>query len=114
MLVALGTSNCCHARNLRKSASLVVELPQLGWLAFELKAGKLAMHLATRADTLHDLLANVTAFVEVERLGLAGLLREVAVADVLAVLGNALYYTPPFQGLRSHEVFGALKIDLTA
>src|SRR5262249_16165675 len=67
------------------------------------KAGKLAMHLAPRADPLHDLLANVTAFVEVERLGLAGLLGQITVPDVLAVLWNSLNHAPPFQGLRSYH-----------
>src|SRR5438105_3181567 len=43
------------------------------------------MHGAARANTLHDLLADVTALVEVQRTILRRLLRQLALADVNAV-----------------------------
>jgi hypothetical protein len=59
----------------------------------ELELRELAVDLASGADALDDLLAEVAALGEVQRVGLAGLLREVfrgfGVADVDAVLRGA-------------------------
>src|SRR5262249_26053600 len=72
-----------------------------GRAVFKLEPGKLAMHLATRADAFHDLLADVTPFIEIESLGLSRLLGEIAIAYVLAVLRNAVEDPPPLQGLNA-------------
>src|SRR5262249_7765872 len=90
MFFALGARPGYGACALGECAAVAIKLPWRRQTAFELKAGKLAMHLAARADALHNLLANVTALGEVKRLRLPGLLGQIAVADVLAVLGNAV------------------------
>src|SRR6185312_2371702 len=50
--------------------------------ALEFEAGELAMDLASRANTFHDLLADITALVEIECLLLLGLMRQIAVANI--------------------------------
>ncbi len=57
------------------------------------------MHVAAGADALDDLLAEVAAFGEVQGAGLAGLLREFAVADVGAVEGSSFENAQPFEAL---------------
>src|SRR5216683_8262269 len=47
------------------------------------------MHVAARTNALHNFLSDVTAFREVERVGLFGFLRQVALANVLTVTWNA-------------------------
>ena len=47
------------------------------------------MHVAARPNALNNFLSDVTAFNEVERVGLFGFLRQVALANVLAVTRNA-------------------------
>ena len=57
------------------------------------------MHVASGANAFDDLLAEVAALGEVEGLGLAGLLREVAIADVRTVLKCAGEKAKPVEGL---------------
>src|SRR5438552_2739535 len=47
------------------------------------------MHVAARPNALNNFLSDVTAFHEVERVGLFGFLRQVALANVVAVTWNA-------------------------
>src|ERR1700694_340164 len=47
------------------------------------------MHVAARANALNNFLSDVTALGEVERVDLFGFLRQVALANVLAVTWNA-------------------------
>jgi hypothetical protein len=54
-------------------------------LAGEGQGREEAVNLAARTDTLDDLLAEVAAFVEVQRVGLVGLLGKVFLDDVAAV-----------------------------
>ena len=61
------------------------------------------MHVAARADALHDLLAEVAAFGEVQGAGLAGFLREVALVEVNAVARRGFEHA---QGLCSAETAG--------
>src|SRR5216683_5100936 len=56
---------------------------------FEHKAGELAMHVAAGPNAVNNFLSDVTAFSEVERVGLFGFLRQIALANVLAVTWNA-------------------------
>src|SRR5258708_16027700 len=66
------------------------------------------MHLATRADALYDLLSDVTAFVEVQGLHLLGLLGQVTVAYVLAVMWNPVYDAPQLQCFCSHRLCSSM------
>ncbi len=43
------------------------------------------MHIAARANALHDLLADVAALAEIQRMLLPGFLRQVAIAKINAV-----------------------------
>src|SRR5262249_17770234 len=67
--------------------------------ALQSKAGELAVHLAARADALHNLLPHVAALGEVQRLVLLSLLRQVALADVLSVSRNAGSNAPNLERL---------------
>jgi hypothetical protein len=60
------------------------------------------MHLAAGADALDDLLPDVAALGEVEGLVLLGLLRQIALADVLAVARQAGGDAPEFERLRPY------------
>ena len=57
-----------------------------------------AVDAAARVDALDDLLAEVAALGEVQGAGLAGLLREVFVADVCAEAGRAFEDAKVFEG----------------
>src|SRR5579862_877121 len=50
---------------------------------FHAEAGEFAMDVPARANALHDLLAHIAALAEVKRAVLLGLLRKIALADVL-------------------------------
>jgi len=72
--------------------------------------------LASGADALDDLLAEVAALGEVQRVGLAGLLREVfrgfGVADVDAVAGGAFEDAEGFEvGCGSDDGVGAVEFS---
>src|ERR1700732_4918926 len=56
---------------------------------FRNEAGKLAMHIAPRADALDNFLSHVATLVEVEGAHLFGFLGKVALANVHAVQRNA-------------------------
>src|SRR5207302_5404838 len=98
---------CGHARHagaLQTSAPFRLILPQRRHSAGKFKSHTLAMHLSARAYALHNLLANVTALVEVERICLPRLLGQVAVADVLAIIWNAVQHAPHLQRLGAHRL----------
>src|SRR4051794_20989465 len=57
------------------------------------------MNLTSRANSLDDLLADVTALYEMECVILGSFLWEVALADICAVLRDALNNTEPLEGL---------------
>ncbi len=57
------------------------------------------MYVAAGTDALDDLLAEVAALGEVQGAGLGGLLREVAVADVVAVERGAFEDAEAFEAL---------------
>src|SRR5215813_12901465 len=92
-----------HAGQLGKGATPRFKLSRRRRCPGELKARKLAMHLPSRADALHDLLPDVTAFVEVQGLHLRRLLWQIAVANVLSVVRNASQDPPPLQSLCSYQ-----------
>src|SRR5262245_24473077 len=88
-----------HAGDFCQGAPTRFIFAQGGRALFKLEPGKLAMHLAARADAFHVLLADVTALGEIESLGLSLLLWEIAIPYVLAILRNAVEYPPPLQSL---------------
>ena len=57
------------------------------------------MNLAARPDALHDLLAQITALAEMQRLRLIRFLREKSLADVFAVARLAVFQTDYASGL---------------
>ena len=65
------------------------------------KSGELAMHRAARANALHDLLPDVTALLEMQGALLAGFLRQLALANILAVTRLAAGDAVQFQGFYS-------------
>ncbi len=58
-------------------------------ISFHFEADKHAMHVAARANALHDLLPDVAAFGEVQRVLLAGLLRQIAFSQIDAEARHA-------------------------
>src|SRR5260370_7968603 len=62
------------------------------------------MYLAARTNPFNNLLANVASFVEIQSLGLSGLLGQIAIPYVLAILRNAVENAPPLKGLRSDHL----------
>src|SRR5262249_44463545 len=94
-----GRSAC----DLGEGSPVLLKLARRGWSGFKFEAGKLTMHLAARTYALDDLLADVAAFIEVERLHLFRLLRQVFVTDVLTILWDSVRHAPPLQGLSSHH-----------
>ena len=59
------------------------------------------MHRAARANALHDLLPDVTALLEMQGALLAGFLRQLALANILAVTRLAAGDAVQFQGFYS-------------
>src|SRR5712671_5557774 len=53
------------------------------------KAGEIAVQISLGADTLHDLLADVTTFGKIQGASLSRLLRQLALANVDAKLRHA-------------------------
>src|SRR5206468_9099493 len=70
------------------------------------KAGEFAAHVATRTDPLHDLLPDVAALTEMESAGLFGFLWQVALANILAILGDPQRDTVQIEGSGADR-FGA-------
>src|SRR5690349_18937111 len=70
-----------------------------GKRAFEAKAGEGAVNVAARADALDDLLPEVAALGKVQRTCLAGLLRQLAVADIDAVQRRSFQQPQPLLAL---------------
>src|ERR1022692_610163 len=71
--------------------------------AFHQKAGKLAMHVAARANALHYLLSNVASLVEIEGAHLLRFLGQVALANVHAIKWDASCDALDFQRLTAHR-----------
>src|SRR5438270_13377692 len=63
------------------------------------KSAELAMHRAARANALHDLLPDVTALLEMQGALLAGFLRQLALANILAITWLAAVDAGQFQGI---------------
>ncbi len=72
-----------------------------GKFSFQPETVKGAVYVAAGADALDDFLPQVAAFGEVESVGLGGLLRKVAIADVYAEAWSA------FEEAKGFEGFGA-------
>src|SRR4051794_36026429 len=97
LLLAFRSGHACQAGNLGNDASFSFILAQCRRGAGKFKSRKFTMHLPARAYAFHDLLPDVTALGEVQGASLPSLLGQVAVADILAVVGDAAQYTPYLQ-----------------
>ena len=68
------------------------------------------MDIAARANALHDLLAEVASFGEVQGAVLSGFLRELAVADIGAIERGSFEDSQPLEALRfAEDSTGALE-----
>src|SRR5215472_1671295 len=90
-----------RAGDLGQGPPLSLMLAQCRRTIFELEPHEFSMHLAARTYAFHDLLANVASLAEIQGLSLPGLLRQIAVTDILPVLGDAVQDAPPFQRLNA-------------
>jgi len=61
------------------------------------------MHVAAGADTLHDLLAEIAAFVEVKCASLSCLLGQISIADVGSVARSSFENSQSFESLGPTE-----------
>ena len=61
------------------------------------------MHVAARANALHDLLPEIATLAEVQRTRLRGFLWQVALGDVDTVDRNSLRHAECVQRCRSHR-----------
>src|SRR6266849_472637 len=84
-----------------QSATVRFKLSRRDQRIAKVKANKFAMHLTTGTDAFHDLLADIATLGEVERLCLSGLLRQIAIANVLSILRDTVQNAPLLQSFRS-------------
>src|SRR5262249_26866009 len=98
----LSRTDLGHAGDLGEETAVFLELAELRQSIVKFKSGELAMHLAARADTLHNFLPDVAAFGEIQRLILFRLLGQITLADVLTVSGTCVSDTTPLEFLDSH------------
>jgi hypothetical protein len=93
-----------HAGQLSHGLARGLKRRARGWkYALQAKDHKRAMHIASRADALDDLLAEIASLVEVQRSLLVGLLREIAITNIDAIEGSSLEQTEVLNRLRPHR-----------